>query len=67
MARTSPEQDKALVFEAFHTLFDKRGVAVDTVRLGEGKLAKQWHVPRQEATKAHSKGGLPTFCDWTTK
>ena len=38
-------------------------VAVDIVRLENGRLAEHWDVLQDEATKAESKSGLPMFGD----
>ena len=55
MNKTTPEQNKALVLEAFDTLFNKRAE--------DGKLAEHWDVLQDEATKAESLSGLPMFGD----
>ena len=127
MSETIPEKNKALVLEAFDTLFNKRDyaaaenfwspnyiqhsahiepgrdgvlqfdperteyaalpasahrcrarlfivhgrfsghgppvarIAVDIVRIENGRLAEHWDVLQDEATKAESKSGLPMF------
>jgi predicted SnoaL-like aldol condensation-catalyzing enzyme len=127
--KTTPEQNKALVLEAFDTLFNKRDyeaakrfwsdtyiqhsahiepgrdglfdlirnspeslryehqlivaegdyvivhgrfsgtgrpvawIAVDVVRVEDGRLAEHWDVLQDEASKAESKSGLPMFGD----
>jgi predicted SnoaL-like aldol condensation-catalyzing enzyme len=38
-------------------------IAVDIVRIGNGRLAEHWDVLQDEATKAESKSGLPMFGD----
>jgi predicted SnoaL-like aldol condensation-catalyzing enzyme len=38
-------------------------VAVDIVRMENGRLAEHWDVLQDEATKAESKSGLPMFGD----
>jgi predicted SnoaL-like aldol condensation-catalyzing enzyme len=38
-------------------------VAADIVRIEDGKLAEHWDVLQDEATRAESLGGLPTFGD----
>jgi predicted SnoaL-like aldol condensation-catalyzing enzyme len=38
-------------------------IALDIVRLHEGKLAEHWDVLQDEATLASSKSGLPMFGD----
>jgi predicted SnoaL-like aldol condensation-catalyzing enzyme len=129
VTKTSPEHNKALVLEAFDTLFNKRDyaaaewfwsdryiqhsahiaagraglfdlvrtlpqalryenqlivaegdyvvahgrfsgtgrsaawIAVDILRVEDGKLAEHWDVLQDEATKAESVSGLPTFGD----
>lgn len=129
MIKTTPEQNKAIVLEAFDTLFNKRDyaaaerfwsdryiqhsahiapgreglfdlirsapaslryenqlivaegdyviahgrfsgngrpaawIAADVVRFEDGKLAEHWDVLQDEATKADSVSGLPTFGD----
>ena len=47
MTKTTPEQNKVLVLEAFE----------------DGQLAKHWDVLQDEATKAESVSGLPMFGD----
>ena len=41
-------------------------VAVDIVRIENGRLAEHWDVLQDEATKAESKSGLPMFGDHFT-
>ena len=36
-------------------------IAVDIVRIENGRLAEHWDVLQDEATKAESKSGLPMF------
>jgi predicted ester cyclase len=38
-------------------------IAADIVRIEDGKLAEQWDVLQDEATKTQSVSGLPTFGD----
>ena len=38
-------------------------VAVDIVRIEEGKLAEHWDVLQDEVTEAQSVSGLPVFGD----
>jgi predicted SnoaL-like aldol condensation-catalyzing enzyme len=38
-------------------------IAVDIVRIENGRLAEHWDVLQDEATKAESKSGLPMFGD----
>jgi len=38
-------------------------IAVDVIRIEEGRLAEHWDVLQDEATKAESKSGLPMFGD----
>ncbi|MDN7177083.1 ester cyclase [Caballeronia sp. SEWSISQ10-4 2] len=129
MSKTTPEQNKALVLEAFNALFNKRDyeaaarfwsdnyiqhsahiepgregllrlirglpdtlryehalivaeddyvvvhgrfsgigrptawIAVDVVRIEDGRLVEHWDVLQDEATHAESKSGLPMFGD----
>jgi predicted SnoaL-like aldol condensation-catalyzing enzyme len=129
MSQTTPEQNKALVLEAFNTLFNKRDyeaaarfwsdnyiqhsahiepgreglfrlirglpdtlryehalivaeddyvvvhgrfsgigrptawIAVDVVRIEDGRLVEHWDVLQDEATHAESRSGLPMFGD----
>jgi predicted SnoaL-like aldol condensation-catalyzing enzyme len=129
MSKTTPEQNKALVLEAFNTLFNKRDyeaaarfwsdnyiqhsahiepgreglfrlirglpdtlryehalivaeddyvvvhgrfsgigrptawIAVDVVRIEDGRLVEHWDVLQDEATHAESRSGLPMFGD----
>ena len=41
-------------------------IAVDIVRIEDGRLAEHWDVLQDEATKAESKSGLPMFGDHFT-
>ena len=73
MLMTTPEQNKALVLEAFDTLFNKRDyggigrsaawVAADVVRFEDGLLTEHWDVLQDEATHAESVSGLSMFGD----
>jgi predicted SnoaL-like aldol condensation-catalyzing enzyme len=38
-------------------------IAVDVVRVEDGKLAEHWDVIQDEATQAESLSGLPMFGD----
>jgi predicted SnoaL-like aldol condensation-catalyzing enzyme len=38
-------------------------IAADIVRIADGVLAEHWDVLQDEATRADSKSGLPTFGD----
>jgi predicted SnoaL-like aldol condensation-catalyzing enzyme len=38
-------------------------IAADIVRIENDRLAEHWDVLQDEATKAESKSGLPTFGD----
>jgi len=64
MNPTKQETNKALVLEAFDTLFNKRDwIAADILRINDGLLVEHWDVIQDEATKAESKSGLPMFGD----
>jgi predicted SnoaL-like aldol condensation-catalyzing enzyme len=66
MSKTTPQQNKALVLEAFETLFSGIGrpaawTAADIVRFEDGKFAEHWDVLQDEATRTQSISGLPMF------
>jgi hypothetical protein len=70
MSNSSPERNKAIVLEAFETLFNKRDYvaaerfwSADFVRFEDGLLKEHWDVLQDEATKAESVSGLPMFGD----
>ena len=62
MPKTTPEQNKAIVLEAFDTQA-KNWVVADFVRVVDGILVEHWDVVEDEASQADSKSGRPMFGD----
>ena len=61
MSQSTEGQNKAIVLEAFDTLFNKR--VADFVRVVDGILVEHWDVVEDEASQAESKKGRPMFGD----
>ena len=60
MSSMIQEKNKALVLEAFDTLFNKRDYIVG---IADGVLTEHWDVIQDEVTQEQSKSGLPMFGD----
>ena len=77
MSNSNAEKNKAIVLEAFDTLFNKRNYSAaerfwspkyiqhsaHIVRLKDGILVEHWDVIQDEATEQQSKSGNPMFGD----
>ena len=66
MSKAIEEKNKALVLEAFDTLFNQRDyVAAERYwspkYIQDGILVEHWDVIQDEATQEQSKSGLPMF------